>query len=66
MQNKPVAPNLWHGSACNGAHLPVSLAPSQHRYMRELPVSAEHLLENLLDPAHVYFAHHGVIGRRSQ
>ena len=36
------------------------------RYMRELPVSAEFLLENLLDPAHVHFAHHGIIGSRDR
>ncbi|PSC75292.1 Pheophorbide a oxygenase [Micractinium conductrix] len=32
-------------------------------YQRDLPVSAPHLLENLLDPSHVHWAHHGVIGR---
>lgn len=33
-------------------------------YMRELPISWEFLMENLLDPSHVNFAHHGVIGNR--
>lgn len=40
--------------------------PSIFADQRELPVSAEFLLENLLDPAHINFAHHGVIGRRSR
>eukprot|EP00887_Chlorella_sp_A99_P002979 scaffold24.g2979.t1 len=35
-------------------------------YMRDLPVSAEHLLENLVDPSHVHFAHHGLIGSRDR
>ncbi|KAL4425624.1 hypothetical protein ABPG75_009640 [Micractinium tetrahymenae] len=35
-------------------------------YMRDLPVSFDSLLENLLDPAHVHWAHHGVIGSRSR
>lgn len=34
-------------------------------YMRELPISWEFLMENLLDPSHVNFAHHGVIGNRN-
>jgi pheophorbide a oxygenase len=34
--------------------------------MRDLPVSYEYLLENLVDPSHVYFAHHGIIGSRDR
>jgi phenylpropionate dioxygenase-like ring-hydroxylating dioxygenase large terminal subunit len=34
--------------------------------MRELPLSYEFLAENLLDPAHVHFSHHGVIGSRAR
>ena len=34
------------------------------RYMRELPYGFEILLENLVDPAHVPFAHSGIIGDR--
>ena len=34
--------------------------------MRDLPVSYEYLLENLLDPAHVNFAHHDRIGSRDR
>ncbi|EFN58973.1 hypothetical protein CHLNCDRAFT_137587 [Chlorella variabilis] len=35
-------------------------------YQRELPLSAEYLLENLLDPSHIHFAHSGVIGSPSR
>ena len=34
-------------------------------YTRDLHYSFETLIENFLDPAHVPFAHHGVIGNRS-
>ena len=33
--------------------------------MRELPYGFEVLIENVLDPAHVPFAHHGSIGNRN-
>lgn len=33
-------------------------------YYRELPFGWEVLAENLLDPSHLPFAHHGVINRR--
>ncbi|KAJ1632132.1 hypothetical protein T492DRAFT_591373, partial [Pavlovales sp. CCMP2436] len=33
-------------------------------YFRELPMDASTLLENVLDPAHLNFAHHGTISRR--
>lgn len=35
-------------------------------YMRDLPYSYETLIENLGDPCHLNFAHHGVIGRRER
>jgi pheophorbide a oxygenase len=35
-------------------------------YMRDLPISWEYLVENLLDPGHVHFSHHGVIGSRNK
>lgn len=34
--------------------------------MRDLPISWDFLMENLLDPSHVHFAHHGVIGNRNR
>eukprot|EP00903_Cladosiphon_okamuranus_P006404 g6269.t1 len=34
-------------------------------YARDLAYGADTLLENLADPAHIPFAHHGVIGRRT-
>ncbi len=34
------------------------------RYMRDLPYSWDFLVENLIDPAHVNYAHNGVIGSR--
>lgn len=34
--------------------------------MRDLPISWEYLVENLLDPSHVHYAHHGVIGSRGK
>ncbi|BDA47256.1 Protein TIC 55, chloroplastic [Coccomyxa sp. Obi] len=35
------------------------------RYMRDLPYSYDFLVENLIDPAHVNYAHNGVIGSRN-
>jgi len=37
---------------------------SGKRYMRDLPYGFDFLVENLVDPAHVNFAHNGVIGSR--
>ncbi len=37
---------------------------SGKRYMRDLPYSYDFLVENLIDPAHVNYAHNGVIGSR--
>lgn len=37
---------------------------SGKRYMRDLPYGFDFLVENLIDPAHVNFAHNGVIGSR--
>lgn len=34
--------------------------------MRELPYGLDILLENVLDPSHVPFSHHGVIGDRNK
>lgn len=34
--------------------------------MREMPFGADILLENVLDPSHVPFSHHGVIGNRDK
>ncbi|GAB4813222.1 hypothetical protein N2152v2_000268 [Parachlorella kessleri] len=35
-------------------------------YMRELPVSYDSLVENLMDPSHIHFSHHNVIGSRDR
>ncbi|GAB4819704.1 hypothetical protein N2152v2_006750 [Parachlorella kessleri] len=32
--------------------------------VRDIPYSFDFLLENVLDPSHILFAHHGVLGRR--
>ncbi len=34
--------------------------------MRDMPFGADILLENVLDPSHVPFSHHGVIGNRDK
>ena len=34
--------------------------------MREMPYGHDILLENVLDPSHVPFSHHGVIGNRNK
>ena len=36
------------------------------RFMRELPYGQDVLLENLVDPSHVEYAHHGVFGGRDK
>ncbi|KAK9793004.1 hypothetical protein WJX73_007911 [Symbiochloris irregularis] len=36
-----------------------------HWFVRDVPYSAETLNENVLDPSHVQFSHHKVIGHRS-
>ena len=36
------------------------------RFMREMPFGQDILLENVLDPSHVPFSHHGVIGNRDK
>ncbi|EIE23397.1 hypothetical protein COCSUDRAFT_47272 [Coccomyxa subellipsoidea C-169] len=38
---------------------------SGKRYIRDLPYSYDFLVENLIDPAHVNYAHNGVIGSRN-
>jgi phenylpropionate dioxygenase-like ring-hydroxylating dioxygenase large terminal subunit len=38
--------------------------PVLSSFARELPFPASVLLENVLDPAHIHFAHNGQIGRR--
>lgn len=35
-------------------------------FMREMPFGQDILLENVLDPSHVPFSHHGVIGNRDK
>lgn len=35
-------------------------------FMRDMPFGADILLENVLDPSHVPFSHHGVIGNRDK
>ncbi|KAG2449744.1 hypothetical protein HYH02_005270 [Chlamydomonas schloesseri] len=35
-------------------------------YVRDMPLRFDTLVENIADPSHVPFAHHGVQGRRSQ
>lgn len=37
---------------------------SGKRYVRDLPYGWDFLVENLVDPSHVNYAHHGVIGNR--
>lgn len=34
--------------------------------MREMPYGHDTLLENVLDPSHVPFSHHGIIGDRNK
>ncbi len=41
-----------------------SLLEIQPRYTRDLPYDYAALVENLVDPAHVPWAHHGVLGSR--
>jgi phenylpropionate dioxygenase-like ring-hydroxylating dioxygenase large terminal subunit len=37
---------------------------SGHKYVRDLPYGWDFLVENLVDPSHVNYAHHGIIGNR--
>lgn len=64
-------PDAIHESNSCGVALPTELRSQSGLlagdwYMRELPVSYKYLLENLLDPSHVHFAHHGIIGSRDR
>ncbi|CAL5224847.1 g7603 [Coccomyxa viridis] len=34
------------------------------RYLRDLPYGWDFLVENLMDPSHVAFSHHGILGKR--
>lgn len=34
-------------------------------YMRDQPYGVEVLLENVLDPSHAPFSHHGIVGKRN-
>ena len=36
------------------------------RFVRDMPFGHDILLENVLDPSHVPFSHHGVIGNRDK
>ena len=36
------------------------------RFMRDMPYGQDILLENVVDPSHVPFSHHGVIGNRNK
>ncbi|KAK9867348.1 hypothetical protein WJX84_010011 [Apatococcus fuscideae] len=40
--------------------------PLKHWFMRDLPYSWDTLVENVVDPSHVAFAHHGVQGNREK
>jgi phenylpropionate dioxygenase-like ring-hydroxylating dioxygenase large terminal subunit len=61
---------LGAGPPPEGAPPPAVAAGARARYVvsayaRELPFAARLLLENVLDPAHIHFAHHGQLGRRA-
>ena len=45
--------------------LPNILAKNKTYYTRDLPYSADFLIENFMDPAHIPFAHHNLQGVRS-
>jgi len=46
------------------AHQLRSVKPGASTYTRDLPYGWETLLENIVDPSHVPFAHHGMQGKR--
>ncbi|CAM9179351.1 unnamed protein product [Discosporangium mesarthrocarpum] len=60
-----------HGVEASRCKLPTTLPDMDdpefngNWYMRDIPYGWDTLVENLGDPAHIPFAHHGVIGRRS-
>ncbi|KAI3433934.1 hypothetical protein D9Q98_003736 [Chlorella vulgaris] len=60
----PLPPELLAGRSAGGGGPAGTLLGDW--YMRDIPVSAEGLVENLVDPAHVHFAHNGVIGARER
>ncbi|CAL8461939.1 g1470 [Coccomyxa elongata] len=61
----PVIPDLevveGMPTATTGGH---SIVPNFTPYYRELPYGFEVLAENLTDPSHLPFAHHGVLNKR--
>lgn len=60
---KELTPALVPGS--NGApSSPDEVDLDVRWFHRDLPVSYDTLVENLVDPTHIPFAHHGVIGKR--
>ncbi|KAK9909088.1 hypothetical protein WJX75_006990 [Coccomyxa subellipsoidea] len=52
------------GAAEDAEATPVPVISDLEPYYRELPYGFEVLAENLLDPSHLPFAHHGVLNRR--
>lgn len=50
---------IHHSLMCKNVCVPC-------RFMREMPYGYDILLENVLDPSHVPFSHHGVIGDRNK
>lgn len=45
---------------------PEQWLPLKHWFMRDVPYSWDTLIENVVDPSHVAFAHHGVQGNREK
>ncbi|CAM9572230.1 unnamed protein product, partial [Laminaria digitata] len=67
---------LWPDSSLEGVEASERVSPAVideldtgefggNWYARDLPYGFDTLIENLIDPAHVPFAHHGVIGSRA-
>lgn len=68
-----VFPTYEHGAAALAAQTPLPTVPEldDPNFVydlngRDLPYSYEILIENLMDPAHVPFAHHKIMGNRDQ
>ncbi|CAB1112705.1 unnamed protein product [Ectocarpus sp. CCAP 1310/34] len=70
---------VWPDSSPEGVKASESVAPvvvpnldldngdwGSNWYARDLAYGFDTLVENLVDPAHIPFAHHGVIGQRAQ
>lgn len=58
---------VWLGNKPPCSSIKSNNYQNQHivsTYSRTLPINFTTLLQNVLDPAHIHFAHHGQIGRR--